>query len=286
MYEPGGNEGNSAAAADYLRLLAREPNSLRFAEYADHLRRMGKLPDATAVCEHGLARHPGYATGHVVMAEILAAADMKEKASAELREALRLDPCHPRAHLALGELYLIQGERTKAAAAFEAALLYSPGLPEAQAGLAEAKGQVVQAKASDPPRGSGERKAGERPGWLTADKTQVFVELVAAIPLVRGAAVVGAGGKVVAGAMPGCSEAGIVVSVLNDARSLSSRLGAGRLRSFLVCSGEAEARYTPLGELTLVVEMGPGADADETERRLGEAIGAEPQGSELRKADG
>jgi tetratricopeptide (TPR) repeat protein len=284
-----GDEDRSAAADDYLRLLAREPNSLRFAEYADRLRQLERLSDAMVVCKHGLVRHPSYATGHVVMAEILLDAGTPEMAAHHLREALQLDPSHPRAHLLLGELLLTQGDKERAAAEFEAALLASPNLVEAQAGLAEARGV---AKSASPPAAPGKaasvRAAGQRPEWLTVDRIGDLLDLVAAHPSVDRAHVVDADGRVLASSTFGgprrSGEAD--VGFVNDLRGLASRLAAGRLQSLALCGRQTLTLYLPLGDLVLVAGLRPGADLDEEVSDLGDAISAGPRAEMVRAANG
>ena len=289
MSDLGGDEDHSATADEYLRLLAREPSSLRFAEYADHLRRLERLSDAMVICKHGLVRHPSYATGHVVMAEIMLDTGAPEMAAHHLREALKLDPSHPRAHLLLGELLLTQGDKERAAAEFEAALLASPNLVEAQTALAEARGALTTAQ---PPAGSNSsatgRKAGQRPEWLTVDRIGDLVDLVAARPSVNRAHAVDADGRVLASStfggprLSGKADVGFV----NELRGLASRLAAGRLQSVALCGRQTLTLYLPLGDLVVVAGLRPGADLDEEVRDLGDAISAGPRAEMLRAANG
>jgi predicted regulator of Ras-like GTPase activity (Roadblock/LC7/MglB family) len=241
------------------------------------------------VCKHGLARHPTYATGYVVMAAILIDAGMPEEAAENLRQALRLDPFHPRAHLQLGELLLSRGDSQGAAAEFEAALLCSPGLLEVQARLAEIRGEAPDRRPPMPPgRGPTGRKAGERPEWLAADRTSDLVSLATARPWVASAAVADADGRVVASSTPGrpsAAEAEAVAELVSDGRSLVSRLGAGRLRSVMIGGDHTHTLYLPLGDLVLLAELQPGSDADETLGRLEEAVDAGPGQSAGRGAD-
>jgi len=285
----GGDEDRSAAADDCLRLLAREPNSLRFAEYADRLRQLERLSDAMVVCKHGLARHPGYATGHVVMAEIMLDAGTPETAAHHLREALKLDPSHPRAHLMLGKLLLTQGDKGRAAAEFEASLRASPNLVEAQAGLAEARGALTttQPPAASNSTASG-RKAGQRPEWLTADRIGDLVDLVAARPSVDRAHAVDADGRVLASSIFGGPRisGGADVGFVNELRGLASRLAAGRLQSLALCGSQTLTLYLPLGDLVLVAGLRPGADLDEEISDLGDAISAGPPGEMVRADNG
>lgn len=288
MSDFGGDEHRSAAADDYLKLLAREPNSLRFAEYADRLRQLERLSDAMAVCKHGLVRHPSYATGHVVMAEILLDAGTPEMAAHHLRQALQLDPSHPRAHLLLGELLLTQGDKERAAAEFEAALLASPTLVEAQAGLAEARGVVETTAPVRSEKTATVRTAGQRPEWLTVDRIGSLVDLVAARTSVARAHVVDADGRVLASSnfgvprLSGEADVGFV----NELRGLASRLAAGRLQSLALCGRQTLTLYLPLGDLLLVAGLRPGTDLEEEVSNLGDAVNAGPRAEMVRAANG
>lgn len=260
--------GSREELQEYRRLLTRDPDSLRFAEYADRLRRFGQLEDALAICQGGLARHPGYSTGRVVMGEILIDSGKADEAEDEWRRALHLDPGHPRAHLRLGELYLSRGETDQAIAAFETALLHSPEFPEARAKLAEAKGPSPTLPAGEPKaREDRLRTPGERPEWLTANRFGDLVERVSACPSVETASLLDSSGSPVCGDLPetvGGPTGEAPMSFLAEARSLLSRLGAGRLRSALICSDTLSLRCVPLGDLALVAAL-------RSRSRLGEA---------------
>ena len=278
--------GGREEVDEYHRLLAREPNSLRFAEYADRLRRFGQLEDALAICQRGLARHAAYSTGHVVMGEILIDSGKAKEAEAEWRRALQLDPGHPRAHLRLGELYLSRDETDHAIAAFETALLHSPEFPEARAKLAEAQGPSPTLRAGEPkPLRDRPRTPGERPEWLTADRFGDLVQHVSACPCVATAALVDSSGAPVSGELPemaGRTRGEAPVSFLVEARALLSRLGAGRLRSALVCSNALSLRCVPLGDLTLLATLRWRSPVGEADDQIEECIasGEPSEGSE------
>jgi tetratricopeptide (TPR) repeat protein len=279
----GGDESRETSAQDYLRLLAREPDSLRFAEYADHLRGLGKLTDATTLCEYGLTRHPTYATGHVVMGAILLDAGMPDRGAAELRQALRLDPGHPRAHLMLGKLLLEKGDARSAIGEFEVALLYNPGLAEARARLAEIRGEILPPRSAPPsPEAMTGRKPGERPEWLTPARVGEVVGLAARDPRITRAAVADADGRMVATSAPtppSAVEGEAMVAFVHDMRTLASRLGAGRLRSAVVAGERSRTVYLPLGDLVMAAAVEAGADTDGAINQLEDAVSADPQSS-------
>ncbi|MBN1458804.1 MAG: tetratricopeptide repeat protein, partial [Armatimonadetes bacterium] len=239
MHELETTERTHEELEEYQRLLVRDPDSLRFAEYADLLRRADRLDDAKTICEDGLGRHPAYSTGHVVMGEILSDAKRLADAEGEWQEALRLDPGHPRAHFRLGELYLSRGEQERAIREIEVALLYSQDFPEARAKLAELKGssESVPAQSRDP-RTRGGRIPGKRPPWLTQEKFTALLERVSNCPSTGAAGLYDGSGSLVAGepiSSDTAAEEEAAVKFLSDARVLLFRLGAGRLRSALIC---------------------------------------------------
>jgi tetratricopeptide (TPR) repeat protein len=261
---------------DYQRLLVRDPDSLRFAEYADHLRQAGQLDEARTICEHGLARHPAYSTGHVVMGEILSDANRLTEAESAWREALRLDPGHPRAHFHLGELHLSRGEREHAIEELEAALLHSQDFPEARAKLAELKGSAEPAAPeSRDPRDRGGRMPGKRPEWLTDDELPTLMARAAGCPSAATAALLGGSGALLRGELPRADTptgGEAAVGFLEDARNLLSRLGAGRLRSALICGEELDLRCVPLGDLALVVRLCGESPIDAADEEIEEAL--------------
>jgi len=264
----------------YRRLLEREPGSLRFAEFADQLRRDGKISDATAICARGLAHNPGYATGHVVMGDIFRDAGLPDRAEAEWREGLGLDSTHPQAYLRLGELHLSRGEPERAVAMFEAALLHNPGFPEAQAKLAEARRRLSGEGGAEQDEAASARRwrLGERPAWLTSERFEELVEAVADCRSVEAAALVNLDGLLLEGSMPVPGRvgggAGVTADLVAEARDLMRRLAGGRLRAALV-QGEGGSLYClALGDLTLAATLKPGAQVGAARAELEGAIAA------------
>lgn len=115
------------------RLVRLDAVTADFARQAENLRLQGELEPAAWLCARGLQRFPDYASGHVVMGEILREQGHPDVAERQWREALRCHPEHPRAHLRLAQLYLGRGELSAAMAELEMSLLYSPNSPEATA---------------------------------------------------------------------------------------------------------------------------------------------------------
>lgn len=249
---------DAADAEQYRRRLRRDPGSLLFAEFADHLRRAGDISAATAICARGLLRHPGYATGHVVMGEIFHDAGHPDKAEREWREAIGLDPGHPRAHLRLGEMYLARGERELAVAAIETVLLHNPEAAEAHALLDRAQGKQAQPQEdvagapAAPPR---------RPDWLTADRFEEVVSAVADCASVDGALLANSDGLWLCGNLNAGadSEAGsaAAAALMQEAQRVVTALGAGKLRAVSIRGREGSLRCRALSEVTLVAALGP-----------------------------
>ncbi len=264
-------ENYQAEVETYRRLLQRDPRSLRFAEFADQLRRAGKLSDATTICARGLAHNPDYATGHLVMGEIFRDAGLLEKAEREYREALRLDQAHPRAHLRLGELYLSRGQVKEATASFQAALMCNPDFPEAQARLEEARGAGDEGAAH-----AGQWRPGERPIWLTSARLGELVEAVTGCQSVQTAGVINADGLLLEGTAPSAGRAegaaGAPVELVREARDLTRRLAAGRLRGALICGEDGSVQCLPLGDLTLTATLNPETPAPAARAQIEEAV--------------
>jgi len=270
----------------YRRRLQRDPDSLLFAEFANHLRRAGLTSDAIAMCARGLMRHPGYATGHVVMGEIFRDAGLLEKAEREWQEALRLDPGHPRAHLCLGELYLSRGDDEQAAAAFRAALASNPDLPEAHAKLAELTGEdSTRVAAADPSPGKAtEWELGKRPEWLTSARLDDLVARVGACGSIETAALTNSDGLLLAGDMPaGANPVPSAVALAEftaDLRNLLVRLGGGRLRAAVLANEAGSVHCMALGELTLAAAQMPGTPIEGARDEIEDAIRSAARASE------
>lgn len=258
----------------YRRLLQRDPGSLRFAEFADQVRRQGDLSGATALCARGLLRHPHYATGRVVMGEILRDQGLLERAEQEWREALRLDPGHPRAHLRMGELYLERGEIARATAALEACLLFQPDSAEARRLLESARKQRPRRRRPAPSDRVGGFTA---PGWLSVDRYDDLLSAVRNCPSVESALLADPDGLLLAtdSSRPQAEaedRAAVAVELVQEVRRVFSRLGAGKLRSALLRGSSGSARCVRLGDFTLIAAVKPGAPIGAANAEVEEAI--------------
>ena len=84
------------------KILDENPESQIFAAYADALRKNGELDKAFRVCRQGLRIHPGYGSGHMVMARINFDRKMYDWAESELAEAIELEGRTPRHRFTAG----------------------------------------------------------------------------------------------------------------------------------------------------------------------------------------
>jgi tetratricopeptide (TPR) repeat protein len=144
--------------------LADEPGSLAFLELAEALRRRGQLDAAHKVARGGLARYPGLADAHDLMARILS--DQGDLAGAfdAWASALQLDPMRTSALKGVAFLYFRAGESAAAMEHLQRALevdpddvsirqavaRLGPARPEARPGVADAP-SAPPAPATAPP---------------------------------------------------------------------------------------------------------------------------------------
>lgn len=106
--------------------LADEPGSLAFLELAEALRRRGQVEAAHKVARGGLARYPGLADAHDLMARVLS--DQGDLAGAfdAWASALQLDPMRVSALKGIGFLYFRAGESAAALDHLQRALDVDP----------------------------------------------------------------------------------------------------------------------------------------------------------------
>jgi tetratricopeptide (TPR) repeat protein len=109
--------------------LADEPASLAFLELAEALRRRGQLDAAYKVARGGLARYPGLADAHDLVARVLS--DQGDLAGAfdAWSSALQLDPMRTSALKGIAFLYFRAGDRANALTHLERALEVDPDDP-------------------------------------------------------------------------------------------------------------------------------------------------------------
>jgi predicted regulator of Ras-like GTPase activity (Roadblock/LC7/MglB family) len=116
--------------------LADEPGSLAFLELAEALRRRGQLDAAHKVARGGLARYPGLADAHDLMARVLS--DQGDLAGAfdAWASALQLDPMRTSALKGIAFLYFRAGETVAALEHLQRALDVDPDDPSIRQAIA------------------------------------------------------------------------------------------------------------------------------------------------------
>lgn len=91
----------------------RDPQGRGFVPLADALRRAQELDEALEVVADGLARHPDFASAHLVHGWVQRDRGEEEEAEAAFRRVLEMDPENARALYGLGQI-LAQGGRLAA----------------------------------------------------------------------------------------------------------------------------------------------------------------------------
>jgi tetratricopeptide (TPR) repeat protein len=99
---------------DLKKRLAIEPSSTAFVALAEEFRRAGKLPEALAVLQKGLARRPGYVTAQVALGRVQLETGQIDEAIAMFARALASDPGNLISARSLAEIYLSRGEKLEA----------------------------------------------------------------------------------------------------------------------------------------------------------------------------
>lgn len=134
--------------------MADEPGSLAFLELAEALRRRGQIDAAYKVARGGLARYPGLADAHDLMAHVLS--DQGDLAGAfdAWSSALQLDPMRTSALKGIAFLYFRAGDTAAALEHLQRAMDVDPddrSIPQALARLgAEVRAHEPKAAAPVP----------------------------------------------------------------------------------------------------------------------------------------
>ncbi|TMQ25712.1 MAG: tetratricopeptide repeat protein [Candidatus Rokuibacteriota bacterium] len=146
--------GEDRALADAIRRheerVARDPESLAFAQLADLYRKAGRTGDAVACCRDGLRRWPHYTTARLILAKTLLAEGQLEPALAELSAILQTSPKDVQCHRLAAEVHRRAGRLDVAVGHLEKAVGLDPGDRESKALLS-----LLRADASAPGESAG-----------------------------------------------------------------------------------------------------------------------------------
>jgi tetratricopeptide (TPR) repeat protein len=107
--------------------LARDPDSLGFAQLADLYRKAGRTGDAIGLCREGLQRWPHYTTARLILAKTLLAEGQHEAALAEAAAILQTSPKDVQCHRLAAEVHRRAGRLDAAVAHLEKAVGLDPG---------------------------------------------------------------------------------------------------------------------------------------------------------------
>ena len=123
----------AAAIRRHEERLARDPQSLAFAQLADLYRKTGRVTEAIALCRQGLLRYPEYTTARLILAKALIAQGAFEEALRELDAILGLAPHDVQCHRLAAEAHRRRGDVEAAARHLETAIALDPGDRESRA---------------------------------------------------------------------------------------------------------------------------------------------------------
>ena len=100
-------------------LYASNPDGRVFTHLAEAYRKSGEFDRARTILEQGLAKHPAYASAHVVLGRVFIDLNQPEEASESFRRVLQLDPHNLVALRSLGDLARTAGRNAEALGYFE-----------------------------------------------------------------------------------------------------------------------------------------------------------------------
>jgi len=113
----------------------KDPNSKLFVSLAEGLKKAGRLDEAVAVLQGGIARQPGYTTARVALGKIYIEKEMKKEAREEFEQVVGAIPDNLYAQRKLAEIYMEDGERDSARKALRVVIKLNPMDEEAAARL-------------------------------------------------------------------------------------------------------------------------------------------------------
>jgi tetratricopeptide (TPR) repeat protein len=139
--------GDDRALADAIRRheerLARDSDSLAFAQLADLYRKAGRTGDAILCCREGLRRWPHYTTARLILAKTLLAEGQLDPALGELSAILETSPKDVQCHRLAAEVHRRAGRLDAAVGHLEKAVGLDPGDRDSKALLSLLRADAV-----------------------------------------------------------------------------------------------------------------------------------------------
>src|ERR671918_2245341 len=123
--------------------LARDPESLAFAQLADLYRKAGRTGDAVGLCREGLRRWPHYTTARLILAKTLLAEGQPDAALDELAGVLQTSPNDVQCHRLAAEVHRRAGRIDAAVTHLERAVGLDPGDRESSALLSLLRADAI-----------------------------------------------------------------------------------------------------------------------------------------------
>jgi tetratricopeptide (TPR) repeat protein len=127
------DRGLAEAIRRHEERLARDRESLAFAQLADLYRKAGRTGEAIALCREGLQRWPHYTTARLILAKTLLSEGQLEAAQAEVDAMLQTSPKDVQCHRLAAEVHRRAGRLDAAVVHLEQAVGLDPGDRESNA---------------------------------------------------------------------------------------------------------------------------------------------------------
>jgi tetratricopeptide (TPR) repeat protein len=127
------DRGLADAIRRHEERLARDRESLAFAQLADLYRKAGRTSEAVALCREGLQRWPHYTTARLILAKTLLSEGQLEAAQAEVDAMLQTSPKDVQCHRLAAEVHRRAGRLDAAVVHLEQAVGLDPGDRESNA---------------------------------------------------------------------------------------------------------------------------------------------------------